>query len=442
MPLRVLILAENISMKMGGEAALPFFYARLFEARGAEVWMACHERVGTELREAFPGSGGRIILAKDTLAQKLVFRLSQPLPYRIRDLIVGQFIHISTMRRLRKVARELGRGRRIDVAYEPSPITPKGLSFAYGLGVPVVLGPLCGGLNFPPAFRDMDSAFTRATIGLGRWAANFANRFVPGKLRADVILVANDQTAAALPPGCRGRIETVVDSGVDLSVWEAPATGDGEQAGTVADSRPAADRPVRFVFSGRFVDWKGVHFLLAAFEKALARDPRCELDLIGGGELIEEIKAMVERLPPGRVRLHGWLSRPEAARVIREADVLVMPSLRECGGNAILEAMALGKPVIATNWAGPGNYVNDTCGLRVDPVSKEGFVDGLADAMVRLAASPELRAQLGAGARARVRQEYFDWDSKADRVLEILREVVRPAPGDFRGPGDHSRSGA
>jgi glycosyltransferase involved in cell wall biosynthesis len=124
------------------------------------------------------------------------------------------------------------------------------------------------------------------------------------------------------------------------------------------------------------------------------------------------------------VRLHGWVSRPEAARIIRKADVFVMPSLRECGGTAILEAMALGKPVITTNWAGPADYVDATCGVLVEPSSKTGFIDGLAEAMVRLSRSPELRKSLGEGGKLRVRKDDLDWDSKADRVLSILTEVA------------------
>ncbi len=111
-------------------------------------------------------------------------------------------------------------------------------------------------------------------------------------------------------------------------------------------------------------------------------------------------------------------------RVIRECDVFVMPSLRECGGGAILEAMALGKPIVAANWGGPGAYVNETCGILVEPASREAYIDGLADAMVRLAQSDELRARLGEGGRERIHQEYFEWKAKGDRVIGILHEVA------------------
>ena len=424
---RVLIISENVSMRMGGEASLPFYYAKLFEARDVEVWIACHERVRDELREAFGDSWDRVCLVRDTALQKLLFRAGKLFPSRVRELIIDQVIHLLTQVAVRREARDLVRRGRIDVVFEPSPITPKGVSFAYGLGAPVVIGPLCGGLEFPPAFRRFDSGFTRTAIVVGRGVSNLVNRLFPGKLRADVLLVANDQTASALPRGCRGRVVTLIESGVDLAIWSP----DRASAPTTAEE---AGRPVRFVFSGRFVDWKGIQYLVPAFERALRECGPCQLDLIGGGELFDEVKAKVEQ-PALRdsVELHGWISRPEAARIVREADVFVMPSLRECGGTAILEAMALGKPVIATNWAGPGDYINETCGIAVDPISEEGFIAGLADAIVRLARSPELRARLGAGGLERVRQENLEWGSKADRVLEILGEVTgQAAPAEDR----------
>jgi glycosyltransferase involved in cell wall biosynthesis len=87
--------------------------------------------------------------------------------------------------------------------------------------------------------------------------------------------------------------------------------------------------------------------------------------------------------------------------------------------------MALGKPVIATNWGGPADYVDASCGLLIDPSSKSDFINGLAEAIVHLARYPNIRRQLGEEAKLRVRRDNLDWDAKADRVLSILGEVTR-----------------
>jgi glycosyltransferase involved in cell wall biosynthesis len=411
---RVLIVSENISMRMGGEASLPFYYAKLLSARGAEVWMVCHERVESELRTALPYLEPRMLFVRDTKGQKLAFRYGRFLPPRLREMLIGQGIHLSTQMRIRKIAISLASAAKIDVVFEPSPITPKGLSFLYDVGVPVVIGPMCGGMTFPPAFAHLDSAFTRGSMALGRQMSHLANRIVPGKLKADVLMVANSSTSKALPAGYRGQVVRVFESGVDLDLWKKMETRGRAQ-----------DKNVHFVFSGRFVDWKGIQYLVPAFAKAFQQEPSCRLDLIGGGELESEVKTLVEQNQLSDVvRFNGWLNRQDAAGIIADTDVFVMPSLRECGGTAILEAMALGKPVIATNWGGPADYINESCGLLVEPHSKTGFIDGLSAAMVLLARSPELRKTLGDGGKARVHQDYLDWESKTSQILSILTEVI------------------
>jgi glycosyltransferase involved in cell wall biosynthesis len=127
---------------------------------------------------------------------------------------------------------------------------------------------------------------------------------------------------------------------------------------------------------------------------------------------------------------------------MRQADVFVLPSLREVGGIVLLEAMAVGLPVIATDWGGPAIHVTDSTGIRVAPTSREDFIRGLADAMVRLADSPELRQQMGHAGLERVRTNLYDWNQKTDRLLEIYAELIgqshddSPLPGNpGRGPG-------
>ncbi len=69
----------------------------------------------------------------------------------------------------------------------------------------------------------------------------------------------------------------------------------------------------------------------------------------------------------GTIQFAGWLSQSDCKVRLNAADCLVLPSLFECGGAVVLEAMALGKPVIATAWGGPLDYLDADCGILVQP---------------------------------------------------------------------------
>ena len=135
-----------------------------------------------------------------------------------------------------------------------------------------------------------------------------------------------------------------------------------------------------------------------------ARSAPMRLWILGDGSERGRLEALAAALGlPATIRscrepIHfaGWLPQAECAARLHEADALVLPSLLECGGAVVLEAMSLAKPVIATAWGGPLDYLDADCGVLVEPRSREAIVEGFAAAMVELAGSPALRRRLGA----------------------------------------------
>ncbi len=411
--MKVVVVAENVSKSMSGEALLAFQYVRHFEHRGIDVELVCHSRVRDELKTIWRDPSLRNVhFIEESPIQTWLWKTTQWLPHRVRDLLVNQLLHLITQLKARGVVCRVVAANDIDIVFEPAPIAPKGVSCLYDVGAPVVIGPMCGGLEFPPGFHFMDSTISRLTVKWARIGTYLLHRIFPGKLRAAVLLVANGCTQEALPVGYRGKVHRIVESGVDLGQWDKPIQA------------KSPDEPVKFVYTGRLVDWKGVHYLLEAFSK-IASQTCCRLEVVGDGELMPQAISMVKRFQlHERVTLHGWVHRDRLPDLISSCDCMVVPSLRECGGIAMLEAMAMGLPLIGTAWAGPKNYIDSTCGILVDPSSPKKFVDGLAAAMLRIDSSPELRQQMGEAAQRRVRQNYFDWNSKTDRVIEIFRDTI------------------
>jgi glycosyltransferase involved in cell wall biosynthesis len=409
--MRIIIAADNASSRFGGEAFIPLNYFRLLLTREEDVRLIVHARNKSELIELFPNDLDRLYFVDDTLLHKVSFRVGQLLPRRLADATTGLLIHLSTQFVQRRIVRDLTRAHSIEVIHVPIPVSPKTPSLMWGLGAAIVVGPLNGGMDYPDAFRKERSVLSRLAFSLGRWLAHFVNALLPGKLRADVVLVANLRTREALPAGIAGQVIQVVENGVDFSIWrKASRTQDNASS-------------VRFIFVGRLIDWKALDVVLEALQR-LHGHLDVSLEVVGEGPMGEHWEALVARMGLGLiVTFAGWLSQPACAERLRQADVFVLPSLFECGGAVVLEAMAMGLPVIATDWGGPADYLDESCGILVKPSSRDALVTGFADAMAKLARSKELRSRLGAGGYARARK-HFDWDHKVDHIRKIYEVAV------------------
>lgn len=415
---RAIIVAPNASTRFGGEAILPWHYFRKLKERGVDAHLVVHERTRAELLALAPQCAEYMHFADDRMLSRGLEAIAQHLPHGINGLstwpLMGVLSGVDERRIVRRLVRE---APGLAVVHEPTPVSPRHPSLMVKLGAPLVVGPMNGGMEYPPHFRGEVDRGELLLRRLTRAAASVANRLVPGKRRAALLLVANDRTARALPRSVQGRqVALLAENGVDLTVFQA--------------SRSAQAEPPRFAFVGRLVDWKRLDLLL----EALSRSPRTyRLEVIGDGPMRQSWQQACEALGMGdRVRFHGFLSQQECAAELATCRALVLPSVYECGGAVVLEAMATGIPVIAADWGGPADYVvHGETGFLVPPTTPELFVTGLADAMLRLGEDRRLAARMGAAGRVRVERE-FDWERKVDAILAVYQQVIadsRPSNG-------------
>ena len=404
--MRVCIVAEHASKNFGGEAIIPVHYFRLLRSLGVESWMVVHARTQNELSELFPDDFDRIRFVPDLWINKLINHLSGYLPRRLSTATLGLLNQLITQFCQRDIVRQLVRDEQVTVVHQPIPVAPRFPSVLYGLGVPVVIGPLNGGMQYPQAFRRAEPWIARAGVAVAGLFVNLVNGLLPGKRLADVVLVANERTRLALPSGIRGRVIELVENGIDFSVWHGPSVN--------VESEPA-----RFVFLGRLVDWKVVDAVI----RALKAVPLAELEVIGDGPMLKVWRKLAVELGVGeRVHFAGWLPQEACAARLQASLALVLPSIYECGGAVVLESMAMGKPVIATRWGGPVDYLDEFSGILIEPKSYPDLVAGFAEAMTKLMNSPELAKSMGAAGRKRAVRD-FDWQKKIQKVISIYRAL-------------------
>jgi glycosyltransferase involved in cell wall biosynthesis len=202
----------------------------------------------------------------------------------------------------------------------------------------------------------------------------------------------------------------VVHCGVDTDAL-SPVSANGDRAG----------RPLEVVCVGRLVSVKGQLVLLEAVAELAAEGIDLRVVLVGDGPMRAELERAVLALGlEGRAELAGARGHPEVLARIGQADVLCLPSFAEGVPVVLMEAMALGVPVVSTRVMGIPELVEDgVSGILVAPGSRAALVDSLR----RLAEDHDLRQTLGLAGRRRVEEDYALTRS-ASTLRALLAERV------------------
>lgn len=181
--------------------------------------------------------------------------------------------------------------------------------------------------------------------------------------------------------------------------------------------QPGPGEPVHVVFLGRIGEWKGTFRLLHAW--ALLGNPVATLTVAGDGE-VEEARRLVRELGlQDQVEVHDWLSADAVSALLDRAHVLVLPSRNEGQPMAVLEAMARGLCIVASDVGGLAEMIGGGCGVIVSP----NDVDSIADGLRRVIDDPELRARHAEAAFQRVAERY-DVDTVVRQLDSLYRTVT------------------
>jgi len=179
------------------------------------------------------------------------------------------------------------------------------------------------------------------------------------------------------------------------------------------------DGKVNILFVSRLDERKGVRYLLKAYKQVKEQVPDTRLIIVGPGR-DRRYKDWVRAHDMKDVVFVGFTSHNDLPRYYRTADIFCIPAVgRESFGIVLLEAMAAGKAIVASNIDGYANVIRDGVdGLLVPPKKTEI----LADTLLSLVRDPARREELGARGRERVNGQ--TWDDVAARTVDFYQELL------------------
>jgi glycosyltransferase involved in cell wall biosynthesis len=280
------------------------------------------------------------------------------------------------------------------------------------LKTPFSLGPMNGGLPWPPGYitAHREKEWTRFL----RWLYIHLpfSRSTYTKSKA-IIVGSSYNYLAAGRRAERNRLFFVQENGIpekDIVV------------GRRYDDMP----PVRVCFLGRLVPFKNCNIVIQS-AASLIKEKKIQLDIVGDGWDRSNLEALTRDLGLEKdVSFHGSLPHPKAMEILARSHIMAFPSIRELGGNVVVEAMARGVVPIVVRYGGPSDQVEEGCGISLALKNERETVQDLKRVLEELVNDPDRIRQLGEAAR--VKAGSCTWEKKAELLAAVMNHAMGAAP--------------
>jgi glycosyltransferase involved in cell wall biosynthesis len=317
---------------------------------------------------------------------------------------------LELMARIRSLFTRLCRKWRFDIVHQLNPVEDGLSALVADRRVPLVLGP------FVPSWLSTETPSDVA--GFPRRLLRRVIRFL--LTRCDVM---QERKAAKLILSTPAALEALHEPRASRHKISVLPYGIDTRRFSPRREKSCQEQEPKILFLANLVDRKGIYTLLEAFEQVGKAVPICRMDIAGGGPELERVRRRVTAMRYGsRIRILGEVERSQVAEFMRGCSLYCLPSYGEPFGVSALEAMACGKPVVATN-AGGLRYLVGSRGGRKVPIRDAGE---LARSLVEILQSPELQDSMGRYNRALAIAKY-DWELVIDRLEQIYAEAIAAA---------------
>jgi len=312
----------------------------------------------------------------------------------------------------KEFAKRIKKGE-FDIVHRITPLSPTIPSLiakkCKDAGVPFVVGPLNGGLPWPKGYDSV-------RIKEKEWFSYIrsAYRFLPGYRstlkNASAIIVGSIGTYDQIPEKYHSKCIYIPENGID------------EKKIHIKRKRNA-ELPLKAVFMGRLVPYKGADMLIEAVIP-LIKKGLLELEIIGDGPQRSELENIAkENKLENSIRFAGWIKHEFMQGKLSEFDIFVFPSIREFGGAVVLEAMSAGLVPIVVAYGGPGEIVTPETGFLIKMGPRKNLIESFYKKLLELSGNASIidfKRNLAAE-RAR---NLFAWSIKAAQVLKVYDWVL------------------
>lgn len=430
--LRVLVVAEACNPAWASVPLVGYNMATALARRPElDVTVVSHIRNREDVMKSELALRANVVFIDNELVAKPMFKIGQLLRGGsslgwTTNMALNWPGYIYFEKKILRQFRSHFRAGEFDLIHRLTPLSPTiGSPLAAKSGLPMLLGPLNGGLPWPADYPELRGKEREWLVPIRKFYKALPYWWSMYRSLAGVI-AGSRHTATEIPEHFSGREFYIPENGIDperfelAEGWTAPEQGER----------------FRFITVGRLVPYKATDMTLEAMRNSETLR-QTELRIIGDGPYREELERRVREFGlEDNVTFLGWMDQKEVGRELSSAQAMAFPSLREFGGGVVLEAMASGLPSIIADYGGPAELVTKETGIAIPMQPREGLITDLRTAMESLATNHNRCRTLAENAVHEVRTKYT-WDAKAGQMLDFYKALV---PGVMDGSGSEEAS--
>lgn len=293
-----------------------------------------------------------------------------------------------------------------DIIHAFTPIIPR---YSYKIAkkctdTPFLLGPVNGGLPFPPGYESIGvkegsrfNAFKRATQYFPSYNETYS--------KAKLILSGSEHTQKEMTELFpKLPIKIFSENGVDQDFYNSEVNTKEE---------------VTILFVGRLTPYKGADILIEAMRGC----PKGSLLIAGDGPEKERLQKLINEYGLSeRIKLLGFVPHEKLPELYHSSHIFAFPSIREFGGAVVMEAMAASLPCIIPNYGGIAEYLPSNAGFKVPLTDRKELIHSFSEKINLLVKSPSLRKEMGEAGYKEAQK--FRWEKKGDSLIEIYKSLL------------------
>lgn len=280
------------------------------------------------------------------------------------------------------------------------------------INIPFIYGPLGGGESIPNSFisgLNSQQKLMQILRIILKFTIYINPLFLYAAYKAKFIICRTHNTQNLFPYFFQKKIRILTDGGIEKEIFKYHASN--------LDSNN-----LTIISTSRLIGFKNVITLIRSLQY-ISKDINYKCVIIGSGPEKDKIKKASRTLKLDKHIIYKEnLTRDEVLKELETASIFVSPSLRDACNLSLLEAMAIGLPVICLNWSGMAISTDDNCAIRLPVTNPEQMPKDMAKAIMKLAKDPNLRKQMGENGRKRI-QTVFNWEAKGKFMEELLAEL-------------------